>query len=205
MPPPAGTTRRRTAVRERRSSNERAILDAVEGLLDDRGFHDVTVEDVMASTGLTRTAFYRYFPDLESMLLKRMAEVTTEIRAAADQWLAADADPVASMTTSSLALAVVYRQHGRLLLAFSDAATAGDRVGVAWRDTIEAFIDLCVDRIASLGVDVGDVPETGRALVGMIERYLLDTYGRRRDVPVPVETAASTIALIWRRTLFGAG
>ena len=188
-------------MRARRSSNERAILDAIEVLLAERTFHDLTVEDVMASTGLTRTAFYRYFPDLETVLLRRMSEVTIEIREAADRWLDDAADPDAGLSTSALAMADVYRQHGRLLLAFSDAATTGDRVGMAWQDTVELFIDLCVQRMRSLRLAVGDTEETARALVGMIERYLLDTYGRRRAVPVDV--AAATIALIWRRTLFG--
>jgi AcrR family transcriptional regulator len=201
---PPTTTRHRRAVRAQRSTNERAILDAIEGLLADRSFHDLTVEDVMASTGLTRTAFYRYFPDLESMLVRRMSEVTDEIRAAADLWLADTADPSGSLAGSALAMADVFRRHGRLLLAFSDAATTGDRVGIAWRDTVDSFVDLCAARMRSLGVSVGEVEETARALVGMLERYLLDTYGRRRDVAaVSVEVAASTIALIWQRTLFG--
>jgi AcrR family transcriptional regulator len=195
------TLRKRAEARRRRSVNERAILDAVEVLLADRSFHDLTVEDVMASTGLTRTAFYRYFPDLEALLVQRMSEVAVEIRAAADRWLEASRDPRTTIYDSALAMAEVYRRHGRLLLAYSDAATTGDRVGIAWRQTVDSFVTLCTDRIGSLGVAVGNTEETARALVGMIERYLTDTYGRQRDVPV--EVAAETITIIWARTLFG--
>ena len=39
------------------------ILEATEALLAHREFRDLTVEDVMVTTGLTRTSFYRYFPD----------------------------------------------------------------------------------------------------------------------------------------------
>ena len=40
-------------------------------------------------------------------------------------------------------------------------------------------------------------------LVGMTERYLLDTYGRGPAVDVTV--AAATLAEIWQRTLFSSG
>jgi hypothetical protein len=36
---------------------------------------------------------------------------------------------------------------------------------------------------------------------GMLERYLVETYGRGPEVPVDV--AAESLAFIWRRTLFG--
>jgi AcrR family transcriptional regulator len=85
MTPASAALRRR--VRERRTTAERTILDATEALLTDREFRDLTVEDVMASTGLTRTSFYRYFPDLEAVLLRWLSDLGDDLRRTADSWL----------------------------------------------------------------------------------------------------------------------
>jgi AcrR family transcriptional regulator len=199
------TIRRRAQARERRSLTERSILDATESLLADRSFHDLTVEDVMTATGLSRTAFYRYFPDLQAVLLRRMTEIAEELQAACALWLGPGADARTGLLDGARGLADVYRRHGRLLLAYNDAASSAPEVAAAWRTTVEGFIQPVIARIEGLGA-IGNPLEhpdqVARALVWMIERYLLDTYGRGPEVPM--EVAADTLALIWRRTLLAA-
>jgi len=199
--PASAALRRR--VRERRSSAERAILDAIETLLAEREFRDLTVEDVMASTGLTRTSFYRYFPDLEAVLLRWLADLGDEFRRCADSWLQ---DPSTGLDTG-VEFVSLYREHGRLLLAFEQASGAGTEIDEAWGSVIMAFTDSYTEFIAELcrkGLSTIERPEqTARALVGMTERYLLDTYGRGPAVDVHV--AAATLAEIWQRTLFSSG
>jgi TetR/AcrR family transcriptional regulator, ethionamide resistance regulator len=190
----------RQRVRERRTSAERKILDATEALLALREFRDLTVEDVMASTGLTRTSFYRYFPDLEAVLLRWLADLGDELRSTADSWLQ---DPTTGIETG-IEFVTLYRDHGRLLLAFEQASGAGSEIDAAWRSVIQTFTDNYTAFIAELcrtGLSTVDRPEeTARALVGMTERYLLDTYGR--GPAVDVDVAAATLAEIWQRTLF---
>ncbi len=199
---PANAAHRRR-VRERRSSAERAILDAIEALLSEREFRDLTVEDVMASTGLTRTSFYRYFRDLEAVLLRWLSDLGDELRRTADSWLQ---DPSTGLDTG-VEFVTLYREHGRLLLAFEQASGAGTEIDEAWGSVIRAFTDSYTEFIAELcrkRLSTIEHPEqTARALVGMTERYLLDTYGRGPAVDVHV--AAATLAEIWQRTLFSSG
>jgi TetR/AcrR family transcriptional regulator, ethionamide resistance regulator len=193
----------RKRVRERRVAAERAILDATEALLASREFRDLTVEDVMASTALTRTSFYRYFPDLEAVLLRLLSELGDELRRTADSWLQ---DPSTGLE-AGIEFVTLYKVHGRLLLAFEQAAGAGTEIDAAWRSVIEAFThsythfvtDLCRQGLSS----ITQPEQTARALVGMTERYLLETYGRGPAVDVGV--AAATLAEIWQRTLFSSG
>ncbi|MDQ6784505.1 MAG: TetR/AcrR family transcriptional regulator [Actinomycetota bacterium] len=188
----------------RRATVERAILDAAEALLVDESFHALTVEDVMRKAGLTRTAFYRYFPDLEAVLLRRMSELHTELAEAANLWLDLEAEPTESMLTANAGLAKVYREHGRILLAFADAAGRGPEIQKAWHDTIHSFVAPVVARIEDLRsrglANVRNPEETAQALVWMNERYLLETFGRSSGTDV--EVAAHTLAEIWRRVLF---
>ncbi|MHB1444764.1 MAG: TetR/AcrR family transcriptional regulator [Acidimicrobiales bacterium] len=196
---------RRTHVRQRRAATEQVILDATEALLADRVFRDLTIEEVMAHAGLSRTTFYRYFPDLEAVLLRQLVSAHAELGQAADLWLNLDADPRGGLLPAATALAEVFRRHGRLLLALADASAGSPDIEEAWHTAIQSFIAPVQERIEGLcrqGLcHLDDPTQTAVALVWMNERYLLETFGRGQGVPIPV--AAQTIASIWRRTLFG--
>jgi AcrR family transcriptional regulator len=195
---------RRTQLRRRRTAVEQSILDATEALLADRPFRDLAVEDVMARAGLTRTAFYRYFPDLDAVLLRQLLHVRDELGKAADLWLNKDVDPREGLLPAASALAEVFCAHGRLLLALADAAAGSPDIEQAWHAAIQSFVSPVQTRIEGLRqqglCQIADPAQTAIALVWMNERYLLETYGRDQGVPVPV--AARTLATIWRRTLF---
>jgi len=197
------TTRQRERARDHRASVEAAIFQATEALLEQRPFRDLTVEDVMAATGMGRTAFYRYFPDLETVLLRRLAEVDVELDDACDRWLHPDSDAEAGLAEAALGLAEVFRAHAPLLQAMADAATSGD-LDRAWRATVEGFVEPATNRIEQLCAagrcELERADETARALVWMTERYLLEAYRADRDFDP--EIAAQTLSQIWHRTLF---
>lgn len=202
MPHTRPDVRRRAQAR--RASTEHEILEATERLLSDRMFRELTIADVMAEAGASRTAFYRYFPDLESVLLRRLADVNVQMEEARDRWLAESDDPVGSIYDAALGFATIFRQHGRFLLAFADAATGATDVDAAWRSLVEGFTEVTSGRVRSLcerGLcRIDDPDEVTRALVWMTERYLLETYGRGSGVAA--RRTAGCIALIWQRSLF---
>ncbi len=197
------TTRQRERARDHRASVEAAIFQAVETLLEERAFRDLTVEDVMAATGMGRTAFYRYFPDLESVLLRRLAHVDAEFDEACDRWLHPDSDQETGLADAALGLAEVFKAHAPLLQALADAAANGD-LDRAWRATVKGFVGPATERIEQLcarGRCALERPDqTARALVWMTERYLLESYREDRDFDPAL--AAQTLAQIWHRTLF---
>ncbi len=192
----------RAAARQRRAATEQAILDATEGLLERTSFRDLTVEDVMDVAGLGRTAFYRYFPDLESVVLRHMDGIAEELHAASRDWLSAD-DPDAQLVASGLRIAAVYRDHGRLMQAFSQAAGAGPDVHEAWRRVLDSLIDPGIAHlellIAQGRAECAHPAETIRALTVLIDRYLLDICGHSPAVDVAVPVAV--LVQIWRRSL----
>ena len=195
-------TRTRAAAQQRRAATEQAILDATEALLETRPYRELTVEDVMEAAGLSRTAFYRYFPDLETVLLRHMTGIADEIALASYHWLTAE-DPDAQLVDAGLRIAAVYRDHGRVMQAFSDAAGAGPDVHEAWRATIDRLIEPGVAHLHLLiaqGRAECDYPdETIRALSVLIDRYMLDIYGRSSAVDIAEPVAV--LLQIWRRTL----
>ncbi len=170
----------------------------------ERSFLDLAVEDVMKEAGLTRTAFYRYFRDLEQLLLRLLADVADDLYRAADTWLRSD-DPRQSLWKAATALASIYRERGPLLLAFEGAAAGGLEVERAWRQAVDGYVRVTAVRIEDLNrsgaAQVSDPTETARALVWMTERYLLEVFGRPGGTLTQIEPAVDVIATIWERTL----
>lgn len=191
----------------RREANRQAIMDAVDTLLERMPYEELRVEDVMGEAGMTRTAFYRYFPDLESALLAWLDIVRAEFEEAANRWLALDVDPDAGILAATTGLAEVWFRHRRLLKAILDAATSGSRIQAAWREMVGSFFAPVERRFADLArrgrISIAHPEETARALVWMCERYLSETF--TRDLDVPVEVAGATLADIWRRVALEVG
>ena len=192
----------RTRAQQRRAATEQAILDATESLLEEQPFWDLTVEDVMTAAGLGRTAFYRYFHDLETVVVRLMAELVDELRAASQGWLASK-DPEGQLHESLLQFAVVYRAHGRLMQAFYDAAGSNVNLKQLWGETISTLIGPVEAHLAELMVDgrvAMEFPiETVRALSVLTDRYLLDVYWAHDQVEPERPTAV--LYQIWTRAL----
>jgi AcrR family transcriptional regulator len=192
----------RAAAQVRRAATEHAILEATEALLEQRPFRELNVEDVMAEAGLGRTAFYRYFHDLESVVVQLMGALVEELRAASQAWLLSD-DAQAALHGSILHFAAVYRDHGRLMQAFYDATGSGPDLKELWGGTISSLIAPIEARVEAL-LDAGRVQvarpiETIRALALLTDRYLLDVYWKYADVPI--ERPTEVLVQIWTRTL----
>ena len=178
-------TRTRAAAQQRRAATEQAILDATEALLETRPFRELTVEDVMEAAGLGRTAFYRYFPDLERVVVRHMAGIADELAVASYDWLTAE-DPDAQLVDAGLRFAAVYRDHGRVMQAFSDAAGAGPDVHEAWRATIDSLIEPGVEHLRLLIARDGPSATTrsrpsGRCRCSSTGTCSTSTGGRRRS------------------------
>jgi len=192
----------RSAAQERRAATERAIVNATEALIEQRAFVEISVEDVMAATGLGRTAFYRYFPDLESVVERLMAGIIDEIWAASAQWILAE-DPLAPLADAVRRLVEVYRSHGRVLQAFEDAARAGSELRARWNESLGTMVGPLKSHLLRLmlaGRASAAFPEqTIDALAIFTERYLLSVYGEGGEVDVEWPTVV--LLQVWSRTL----
>ena len=195
-------TRLRERARARRAAAEEAILEATEALCSTRPFADVTVQDVMAATGLTRTTFYRYFPDLEQVLLRLLTDIATELAEASDLWLADD-DPRRGLRVSAERMVATFRTHGPLIRTFADAAGGAPVLHDAWEAVIDDFVGPTSVRVRELvaggRAELSEPDGTVRALVLLTERYLTTTYGT--DAAVPATTAVTVLTQAWERTL----
>ena len=71
----------RARQREQRERTRRQILAAADQFLRERPYRELSVEVVMAQTGLTRTAFYRHFDDVTDLVLQLLEEIGHDLYA----------------------------------------------------------------------------------------------------------------------------
>lgn len=197
-----------SAKRRRRSPEDAVaeILAAAEKLLSERPFRELSVDDVMRGTTLSRSSFYVYFRDRYDLLLRLVGEIGDELQVMADRWLRGRGDPRANVLDAVLGVAAVYARHGLVMRAIADAAGADPLVESVYGQLIERFVEATATHIAEElegGTISGLDPwESARALVWMTERYLVRTLG---TIPPreTEETVVRTLNEVWVRALYG--
>jgi AcrR family transcriptional regulator len=184
---------------------EREILDAAEELLREHPVREMTVELLMARTGLKRPAFYAHFRDRQELLLRVVGDIGERLFAMADRWLLGE-EPTRDIPAAIEGVAAVYLSDGPILRALAEASAADARVEQAYRGLVEAFVVAASKRVAAeqaagrMTVKL-DPRETARALVWLNERYLSEAFGRRpQDDPQQV---VAVLSRIWLATLYG--
>lgn len=196
---PSSPPRHRRAPRVPASVARRRIMDAANRLLRERRYRDLTVDDVMAEAGLTRTVFYRHFESIADIVLGLSGDLLADVVAEADAGDPTDRE----IMRRQLALTVdAFGEYGPLFLAFDDAAHDDDRVEHALR----AFTDHIVDVTAELierGVALGHTPpmpvrDVAEALHLMTRHYLLDLVAR--DLDFDRDRAVEALMVVWTRT-----
>ena len=200
--PAATSTRRKPRAPE---DSEREILAAAESLLLQRPFRELSVNAIMANTGLARPSFYVHFRDRHDIVLRIVARIGAELFEMSEQWFDDEDAPIESMDRALQGVAEVYLRHGPVLKAVADAATDDEEVERAYQGLVERFIEAATEHIRkeqragrALGVDPA---RTARALVWLNERYLSEMLGRRPQAD-PAEVV-ETLQLIWARTIYG--
>jgi TetR/AcrR family transcriptional regulator, ethionamide resistance regulator len=194
--------------RRRRQDSEQEILEAAERLLRERPFRELTVDDLMAATTQSRTAFYRHFTGRQDLLIRLLSDLNQELWEVSEGWFQGDGDPLAEAREALERLAGVYQAHGPVLLAMAEAAHHDDEVERVYGALVQGFADGVVARLerdAAAGrASVPHPGEVAAALVWMTERQLAITFGRQETSPSERTAAVEALYTIWTRTLYGA-
>jgi TetR/AcrR family transcriptional regulator, ethionamide resistance regulator len=188
-----------------RRGTRRRILDTVLALLETRLWHEITLEQVMAEAGLTRTAFYRHFPSREALLMALLEDVGVTLEDVPAAWERGEGEPIGELRSAVEALVQTYTRAGRLLAAVAEAATHDDQIRELYFGLADRLIAAVADRIAA-DVEAGrsevdDPLEVARALIWMNEGYLQAQFGRElRGDPA---RAVAALSNIWIAAVYG--
>lgn len=205
---PVSTSAQRTRQREQRETTRREIIYAADRFLRQRPYRELSVEVLMAETGLTRTAFYRHFDDVTDLVLRLLAEVAHDLHTVAERWGASAGAGYPAAGQQALAAVVdFFVRHGPLVRAVAEAAVTDERIERGYRETLDGLIDMtawAIERVAAEGqLQVPDARAMARALNLMNETYLLQEFGREPFGDPAV--ALATLETVWLRVLRPAG
>jgi AcrR family transcriptional regulator len=185
---------------------EREIIVAAESFLRERPFRELTVDEVMRRTDLSRPSFYVYFRDRHHLLLRVVDDLGAELFTMSERWYRGG-DGAALIGDAIAGIVGVYAEHGAVLRALADAAVDDPDVERAYSDLVQRFVDATARHIEA-EISAGrvlplDARETAKALVWMMERYLTLSLGGREPATPPA-TVADTLTAIVGRALYGA-
>src|SRR4051812_33380753 len=88
---PSGCTARRGR-RRTPAEAEKEILDAAERFLRKGPLREMTIDEVMTDTGLSRPAFYVYFKDRHELVLRLIQSLGAELFEMSERWLKGTGD-----------------------------------------------------------------------------------------------------------------
>ena len=182
-----------------------AILNAGLEFIWSHPFREMTVNALMASTGLSRSAFYQYFKDRHDLMETLLDMVKDEIFAVTGSWFEGTGDPVVLLNESLAGLADVCYRLGPILRATDDAAATDRRLEKAWTQFLDEFDDAVTTRIEA-DQEQGLIPSFDARPVAIalnrLDAYtLIQAFGQRpRRKPEPVRQA---LVRIWISTLYG--
>ena len=182
----------------------KAILDGALELLWSRPFRDLTVAELMAVTGTSRSAFYRYFDDLYALMETLLLSLEEDIFEVAAPWFSQEGNPVDTLRESLTGLVRVCYEQGPILRAVSDASTIDERLENVWSAFLNQFDDAVTANIEAQQHEGLIQPFSARpaavALNRMDAYMLVNAFGRHpRHNP---EFVLEAISRIWISTLY---
>jgi AcrR family transcriptional regulator len=194
------TSVQRTRRREQRENTRREILAAADRFLRERPYRELSIDVVMAETGLTRTAFYRHFDDVTELVLRLLEDVGRELVEVAARWREVSGRNYPEPAQEALrAIVDFFTRNGPVVRAIADAAATDERIERGYRGAIEAFIAVVaagLDALIARGqLAPLDTHAVSRALNLMNEAYLLDQFGS--EPFGDPEVAFRTLETVW--------
>ena len=182
-----------------------AILNAALDFVWSHPFRDMTVNALMVSAGLSRSAFYQYFRDMHDLMETLLDMLKGEVLAVTGPWFEGTGDPVVLLNESLAGLVDVCYRLGPILRATDDAAATDERLEKAWAQFVKQFDDAVTTRIeadqAQGLIPKFDARPLAIALNHLDVYTLIEAFGKRpMSKPEPVREA---LVRIWISTLYG--
>jgi AcrR family transcriptional regulator len=189
--------------RRNRQEVEAAVREALLRLLSEgQPFKDITVDELARAAGLSRTAFYFYFPGKEQALMSAAAEVTEELFERADTWWHGSGPPEQLVRAALDGILQVYVEHAALLRATVELTSYSQEFEDFYKGLLDRFVlataeHLRRERAAGRLRPLADPDVTAEALVWMAERcnHILVKQGRSPEELVDSMTAVWVHAL----------
>ncbi len=190
-------------LRARGRNTKRRLLDAGATVLATKGYHATRVDDVVKLAETSHGTFYLYFSNKEELFRALATEVAEEMQVLAEalEPLRAGAAGRAELQRWVAQFVELYRRHGPVIRAWTEAEIGGSEFGRLGTDLLTQFTGVIVARIGEVAPPDLDPAIASLVLVAMLER--LNYYALTNQVKVKPDAIAETLARVTHASLFG--
>jgi AcrR family transcriptional regulator len=201
--------RGRRAHRVRGDDRERAILETAERLLEQRPFHEISIDDLARGAGISRPTFYFYFPSKEAVLLTLLDRMISEANRRRDEAVAAFVnDPASGLREVIKAFFDAFSSHRAVTLAGAEARATNSQVRKVWGEVMEEWVRYAVVVIeaerARGAAPPGPSPrDLAIALIYMNDRVIYTSLAA--DPPaVAADDVIDVLLSVWLKAIYAA-
>jgi len=209
---PESRSRRRYIPGPRRGDERRAaLLEALDELLETRALADVGIADITRTAGVTRSAFYFYFPTKAAAVAALLADFYDDMTLAAADWYDDNDDPPLDRLRAGFEASVrTWRARSSLMVAMLDALPSDPEVRELWDGWVDGFVERVAERIdQERGAGIARQSIEGRVLapplVGAVFHVMERDVRSIRAGKPPADHVAPALTEIWHRTIYPAG
>jgi AcrR family transcriptional regulator len=209
MTPPAKAPERgRRAKRPTGDEREQLIRETLESLLEEKSFHEISIDDLAKGAGISRPTFYFYFESKEAVLLSLLDEIVSQADAASDAAQAVmDQDPARFLRDSLSAYFHYFGAHRAVAVAGNEAGAANERVRVLWNGVRERWVaaaSSAIEAERARGTAPEGIPsrDLAVALITMNEGVLFSAFAGEQPA-VDEDSVIDVITDIWLKAIYG--
>lgn len=145
----ARSGRGRRGARASGDDRERGILETAERLLQERSLGEISVDDLARGAGISRSAFYFYFPSKDAVVLTlvdRLVEEAAKARDAATERVLLT-NPIAAWRESLASLHATFGAHRAVIRAATELSATNVEARVLRAQIFEGWVDHLTEQI----------------------------------------------------------
>jgi len=187
-----------------------AILDAARTVLARDGYVAMRMGDVAVEAGVSMGGLYRYFENKENLFANLIADIhETLLEASRATEVDFKSDPYGALLESNRGYLECYYNNRDIMRALFEAITVDERDRDIWWEMrnhhIDRFLHTLEEHHGITEVDGVDSRTLAEAMASMVEQSAYCWYAQEalNSKPIPLDTAAKTVTMIWYSVFFG--
>jgi AcrR family transcriptional regulator len=201
------SSRGRRAARISSDEREAAIMQTAERLLQERSLNEISVDDLARGAGISRPAFYFYFPSKDAVVLTLVDRLLEQATTAKDQALDTLAeDPAAGVREAIQIFYDMLGAHRAVIRAVAELSTTNAEARNLRSQLTEGWVASVAKRIEHdrmRGAAVRELParDLATALVHMNERVMLAVFAEESPA-VSEDRLVDVLCEIWLGAIY---
>lgn len=193
----------------RGEQRRKALLAGLGRLLQSRPLAKIGIADIAEAAGVTRSAFYFYFPTKAAAVAGLLEDIYDDLLDASGKWHGVEGPAQEELRTGFDAVVGYCRTHPQLMAATFDAVGSDAEVRELWEHWMDELATRVADKItgernAGRAPAGADASALGAALVAMNERALEREARAIASGGKPSDALTEALLQAWQRTIYGA-